>query len=270
LNFIGGSYNDLLTSKEANRTAADFVRGKIREIVRDPATAEKLMPDYYLATKRPILDDGYYETFNRANVTLVDLREDPIEEICPSGVRTTTGDHPLDMLVLATGFDAVSGAMLRLNPKGRGGVSLQEKWRTRFDTYLGMTVAGFPNLFMIHGPGTPGVLFNMPLGAERETEWIGNCVEHLRERGLGAVEPTRDAERSWDREVTELADATLYPLVDSWYTGANIPGKPRQFLAHLGGPLYFERISEVAAKGYEGFVFEEEHRAQIAGGRRLG
>jgi cation diffusion facilitator CzcD-associated flavoprotein CzcO len=262
--FFQESYCALLTSEEANRTAADFLRGKIREVVRDPRTAEKLMPDYYLGTKRPILDDGYYETFNRDNVALVDLREDPIEAITPSGVRTTTGDHPLDVLVLATGFDAISGAMLRLNPKGRGGVALEEKWRTRIDTYLGMTIAGFPNLFMIHGPGTPGVLYNMPLGAERETEWIGHCVRHLRERGLGAVEPTPDAEEIWDREVNEFANETLYPLTDSWYTGANIPGKPRQFCVHLGGPLYFQRISEVAAKGYEGFVFEDDHRAERA------
>jgi len=260
--FFTDGYCDLLTSEEANRTAADFVRGKIREIVRDSETAAKLMPDYYLGTKRPILDNGYYETFNRDNVTLVDLREDPIEGITPAGVRTTMGDHPLDMLVLATGFDAISGAMLHLNPKGRGGVALEEKWRNRIDTYLGIAIAGFPNLFMIHGPGTPGVLYNMPLGAERETEWIGNIVRHLREQGLGTVEPTPDAEEIWDREINEIANQTLYPLTDSWYTGSNIPGKPRQFCVHLGGPLYFQRISEVAAKDYEGFVFEDDHRAE--------
>jgi cation diffusion facilitator CzcD-associated flavoprotein CzcO len=257
------SYADLLTNKEANRTLADFVRGKIREVVRDPKTAAKLMPDYYLGTKRQLLDNGYYEAFNRDNVTLVDLREDPIREITPTGVRTATGDHPVDMLVLATGFDAITGTLLRLNPKGRGGVSLKEKWSTRFDTYLGMAIADFPNLFMIHGPGSPSVLYTMPLGAEREAAWIGDCVRYLRERGLGAIEATPNAEQSWDREVTELANTTLYPLTDSWYTGANIPGKPRQFCVHLGGPLYFERIAEVAANGYEGFVFERERRAEV-------
>ena len=216
------------------------------------------MPDYYLGTKRQILDDGYYETFNRDNVSLVDLREDPIQEVTQTSVRTTMGDHPLDMIVLATGFDAISGTLLRLNPKGRGGVSLKDKWSSRFTTYLGMAIADFPNLFLIHGPGSPSVLYNMPLGAERETEWIGNCVRYLRDKGLGAIEPTPDSEKLWDQEVTELANETLYPLTDSWYTGANIPGKPRQFQVHLGGPLYFERLSEVAAKGYEGFVFEEE------------
>jgi cation diffusion facilitator CzcD-associated flavoprotein CzcO len=223
-----------------------------------------LMPDYYLGTKRQLLDNGYYETFNRDNVTLVDLREDPIQAITPAGVRTATGDHPLDMLVLATGFDAITGTLLRLNPKGRSGVSLKEKWRTRFDTYLGMAIADFPNLFLIHGPGSPSVLYNMPLGAERESAWIGDCVRYLRAHGLGAIEPTPDAEKLWDREVTELANATLYPLTDSWYTGANIPGKPRQFCVHLGGPLYFQRLSEIAAKGYEGFVCEEERHTEVA------
>ena len=263
-NLLFGSYADLLTNKETNRTLADFVRGKIRETVCDPKIAAKLMPDYYLGTKRQILDNGYYETFNRDNVTLVDLREDPIQEFTHTSVRTATGDHPLDMLVLATGFDAISGTLLRLNPKGRGGVSLKEKWRTRFTTYLGMAISDFPNLFLIHGPGSPSVLYNMPLGAERETEWIGDCVRYLREQGLGAIEPTPDAEKAWDREIAELANETLYPLTDSWYTGANIPGKPRQFSVHLGGPLYFQRLSEVAAQGYEGFVFEEEHRAEVA------
>jgi cation diffusion facilitator CzcD-associated flavoprotein CzcO len=263
LQILFNSYADIMTDKEANRTLADFVRGKIREIVRDPKTAEKLMPDYYLGTKRQLLDNGYFETFNRDNVTLIDLREDPIQEITSTGVRTAQGEHQLNMLVLATGFDAMSGALLRLNPKGRGGVSLTEKWRTRFDTYLGITIADFPNLFMIHGPGSPSVLFNMPLGAELESAWIGDCVRYMRDRGLGAIEATPDSEKDWDREVAEFANPTLYPLTDSWYTGANIPGKPRQFCVHLGGPLYFQRISEVAAQGYKGFVLEKEHRAEV-------
>ncbi len=145
--------------------------------------------------------------------------------------------------------------MLRLDPKGRGGISLKEKWESRFHNYLGLMISDFPNLFMIHGPGTPGVLYLMPLGAEIETEWIANCVRHLREQGLGAVEPTHAAELDWDREVNEIANKTLFPRTDSWYTGANIPGKPRHFSVHLGGPAYFHRIAEVADKGYEGFVF---------------
>ena len=258
------SYCDILTDKEANRTLADFVRSKIREIVRDPETAKKLMPDYYLGTKRQLLDGGYYETFNRDNVTLVDLREDPIHAITPGGVRTGGGEHPLDILVLATGYDAITGALWRLNPKGRGGVSLENKWSGPFDTYLGMTIAGFPNLFMIHGPGTPSVLFNMPLGAELEAEWISNCVHYLRARGLGAIEPAPGVDRDWGEEVAEIANETLFPLTDSWYTGANIPGKHRQFNVHLGGPEYFQRLSEVAAKDYEGFVLEKKRSPAVA------
>ncbi len=262
LSFVAGNYPELLLNEEINREVSAFLRGKIREIVHDPETAARLMPDHFYGTKRPILDDGYYATYNRDNVTLVDLRQDPIERMTATGVRTATGDHPLDILVLATGFDAISGSMLRLDPKGRGGVSLKERWQSRFHNYLGMMISGFPNLFMIHGPGTPGVLYHMPLGAELETEWIANCVRHLREQGLGSVEPTHAAEEEWDREVTALADKTLYPRTDSWYSGANIPGKPRHFSVHLGGPGYFHRIADVAEHGYEGFVFE----AEAAGG----
>ena len=168
------------------------------------------------------------------------------------------------MLVLATGFDAISGTMLRLNPKGRGGLTLKERWYDRFHNYLGLTVAGFPNLFVIHGPGSPGVFYNMPLGAERQMDWIGNFMRHLREQGLGAGEPTADSEEAWAAEVSGIANATLFPRTDSWWTGANIPGKPRYFSAYLGGSLYYHRISEVTAKDYEGFVFERAHRTDDA------
>jgi cyclohexanone monooxygenase len=249
-------YSDIAVNEEANQSLADFVRAKIREIVRDPATAEKLMPDHFVMTKRPILEDGYFETYNRDNVTLVDLREDPIERFTPTHVVTRTGEHPIDMLVLATGYDAISGSMLRLDPKGRGGVSLKDRWKDRFHNYLGITIGGFPNLFMIHGPGSPGVFYNMPLGAERQIDWIGDLVCHLEKRGMGAVEPTTDSEEAWAREVSGIANATLFPRTDSWWTGANIPGKPRYFSAYLGGSIYYHRIADVAAKDYEGFVFE--------------
>ena len=250
------SYRGVLTDEELNAEVSDFVRSKITEIVHDPETARKLLPDYHFGTKRLVLDNGYFETYNRDNVSLVDLREDPIEAFTPTSVRTASGEHPIDMLVLATGFDAVSGSMLKLNPKGRGGLSLKEKWETRFDTYLGMTIAGYPNLFMIHGPGSPGVLFTMPLGGERQVAWIESCIRHLDETGLAVMEPTEDAEAEWDREINALADRTLYPRTASWYTGANIPGKPRQFLAHVRGSQYFDRLAEVADRGFEGFVFE--------------
>ncbi len=254
--FFLESYNDIATSEEANKTLSDFVKGKIRSIVKDPATAEKLMPDHFVMTKRPILENGYFETYNRDNVTLVDLREDPIERFTPTSVVTRTGEHAIDMLVLATGFDAISGSMLRLDPKGRGGVSLKERWKDRFHNYLGLTIGGFPNLFMIHGPGSPGVFYNMPLGAERQMGWIGNCIRHLREQGLGAIEPTTASEEAWGAETSMLANFTLFPRTDSWWTGANVPGKPRYFSAYLGGSLYYQRLAEVAAKDYAGFVLE--------------
>lgn len=257
--FLDG-YNDIAMNEEANASLADFIRDKIRAIVRDPETAEKLMPDYFVMTKRPILDNGYFETFNRDNVTLVDLRKDPIERFTPTRVVTRTGEHPINMLVLATGFDAISGSMLRLDPKGRGGMSLAERWQERFHNYLGMTIAGFPNLFMLHGPGSPGVFYNMPLGAERQMEWIGHFIRHLEEHGMGAAEPKSESEEAWGNEVSGIASFTLFPRTDSWWTGANIPGKPRYFSAYLGGALYYQRIADVAAKHYDGFVFEPSHR----------
>jgi cyclohexanone monooxygenase len=249
-------YYDIAVSEESNKTLADFVRAKIREIVRDPATADKLMPDHYVITKRPVLENGYFESFNRDNVELIDLRQDPIERFTPNAVVTKTGEHAIDMLVLATGFDAISGSMLRLNPKGRGGVSLKERWSERFHNYLGLTVRDFPNLFMIHGPGSPGVFYNMPVGAERQMDWIGKCMRHLSEQGLGAVEPSAESEESWAAEVSAIADATLFPRTDSGWTGANVDGKPRYFSAYLIGSVYYERLDEVAETGYQGFAFE--------------
>ena len=190
-------------------------------------------------------------------MSLVDLRQDPIQEFTASSVKTEEGEHAIDILVLATGFDAVSGSMLNLNPKGRGGVSLKEKWGNRFDNYLGSTISGFPNLFMIHGPGAPGVFFTMPLGGELTTEFIGQCISHIRSEGLGAIEATEGAEAKWDDEINGIANRTLYPRTNSWYMGANIPGKPRQFLGHLKGSEYFNRLFEVAGNDFEGFVFEE-------------
>ncbi|MGQ0481687.1 MAG: flavin-containing monooxygenase [Pseudonocardia sp.] len=255
LGILFSSYRDLLTDPDANETLAEFVRAKIRETVRDPAIAERLLPDYYIGTKRQILDDGYYETFNRDNVELVDLRAEPIEAITPDGVRTAAGEYPLDTLVLATGYDAMTGALLRIDPVGRGGVTLRDRWAEGPRTYLGVTVAGFPNMFMVHGPESPSVLFNMPLGAELLGDWIADCITHLREQGMTTVEADPTAEPGWGAQVREIAHQTLFPLTDSWYTGANIPGKPRQFGIHLGGIKYHEELAEVAAGGYPGLVF---------------
>jgi len=254
--FFTDGYNDIAMSEEANATLSDFMRDKIREIVDDPETAEKLMPHYYVMTKRPILDNGYFETYNRDNVTLIDIKQDKIERFTETSVITESGEHPIDILVLATGFDAISGSMLRLNPTGRGGQRLSERWEDRFHNYLGMVVNGFPNLFMIHGPGSPGVFYNMPLGAERQLGWIGEFMKHMDREGMGAAEPATEAEGAWGDEVAGIANATLFPKTDSWWTGANVPGKPRYFSAYLGGSIYYMRIADVMAKGYPGFEFE--------------
>lgn len=257
MELIFGGYTGVLTHKALNEEVGNFVKGKIAETVKDHETAQKLMPNYHFATKRLILDNGYFETYNRENVSLVDLRNDPIERFTEQGIVTQNAVHDIDIVVLATGFDAVSGSMLKLNPKGRGGISLKEKWQERFDTYLGTTISGFPNMFMIHGPGSPGVFYAMPLGSERTIDWIEGCITHQRENGLNAMEATKSAETAWDHEIQTIASKTLYVETESWYLGANIPGKPRQFLGHLIGSQYFMRLNEIAEKDFEGFVFEK-------------
>ena len=250
------SFSAVLMDKELNAEVSEFVRSKIRQIVQDPKTANKLMPSYHFGTKRLILDNGYFEVYNRDNVALVDLRQDPIQSFSKTSIKTESGEHPIDMLVLATGFDAVTGSMLNINPQGRGGVSLDEKWSEQFDNYLGTMIAGFPNLFMIHGVGSPGVLYTMPLGGERTTQWIGQCISHLNKNNFGALEATDEAAKAWNEEINTMANQTLYPQTNSWYVGANVPGKPRQFLAHLRGSAYFDRLNAVIDDGFEGFRLE--------------
>ena len=249
------SYDDLLINKEANFTLAEFVRSKISATVTNPDTANKLLPNFYIGTKRLILGMDYYQTYNRDNVELVDLRANPVESMTTNGIQTTDGEeHPLDILVLATGYDAVTGAMQRLNPVGSNGITLNQAWSKRFNTYLGMLIPQFPNLFMIHGPETPSVLYNMPLGAELEAEWIRDCIREMRDRGLTRIEPAPGVEQAWGEQVAAIAEQTLFPQTPSWYTGENIPGKHRQFGVHLGGPLFFQHLTDIANKGYEGFV----------------
>ncbi len=252
-----GSFKDLLVDERANQLAADFVREKIRQIVKDPETARRLTPTGYpIATKRLPLDQGYFETFNRDNVSLVDLRETPIERIVAEGIQTSERVHTLDALVFATGFDALTGPLLRLNLRGRGGETLEAKWRHGPQTYLGVCTRGFPNLFMVTGPGSPSVLGNMPVSIEQHVDWICECIAHMRAHGSTRVEPTAEAEVSWGAHVKELADATLFPSTDSWYMGANVPGKPRVFLPYIGGfGTYRKLCQEVVEKGYEGFNF---------------
>jgi cyclohexanone monooxygenase len=249
------AYLDLLLDPAANETAAEFVRGKIREAVRDPAVAEALSPHNIIGGKRLCVDSGYYQTFNRANVTLLDVRDRPIETITPKGVRVGGEEVEVDAIVFATGFDAMTGALLRIDIRGRGGASLAEKWAEGPRTYLGLTMAGFPNLFAITGPGSPSVLTNMLPSIEQHADWIADCLGHLRERGLARIEATVAAEDDWVAHVNELAGASLRPTTDSWYIGANIAGKPRVFMPYIGGfPTYVEKCDEVAAKGYEGFA----------------
>jgi cyclohexanone monooxygenase len=252
---FSAAYADILTSQDANDTASAFFRAKIREIVRDPAVAETLMPtDYPLGTKRLCVDTGYYATFNRDNVTLVDLRKTPIEAITPRGVRTTETEHVFDSLVFATGFDAMTGALLKIDIRGREGRTLGAKWADGPRTYLGLTVAGFPNLFMITGPGSPSVLSNMIVSIEQHVDWITDCVDYLRTHGRRVIEATTEAEDRWVAHVNEVGHLTLYPRAKSWYMGANVPGKPRVFMPYIGGVgVYRQKCDEIASRQYEGF-----------------
>ncbi len=254
------TFQDLLVNKAANDTAADFIRRKIHAIVKDPEAAAKLSAiDHPYAAKRPPIDTDYFETFNRDNVALVDLRAEPIERITPRGVMTQRAEYPLDIIVFATGFDAMTGPMLRMDIRGRGGRSLAEEWQAGPRNYLGLQVAGFPNLFTITGPGSPSVLCNMPVAIEQHAEWISDCIAAMRERGLERIEPRPEAMDRWVDHVNAAADATLLPqATHSWYLGANVPGKPRVFMPYAGGMAHYRTIcADVAAKGYEGFVLSE-------------
>jgi cyclohexanone monooxygenase len=200
------------------------------------------------------VDTGYYATYNRPNVHLVDLRETPIEEITPEGIRTSDQLRELDVIVFATGFDAMTGALLRIDITGRDGVALRDAWEAGPRTYLGLGVAGFPNLFIVTGPGSPSVLTNMLVSIQHHVEWITDCISHLRDQGLRRIEATSTAQDEWVDYVNLVADFTLFPSCNSWYLGANVPGKPRVFMPLLGFPPYVDRCTEVAAKGYEGFA----------------
>ena len=249
------TYSDIPFSPEANEKAAEFVRTKIKEIVHDPEVAKKLMPDHYYGMKRPILNTDYFETYNRDNVTLVDLRDTPIEEITEKGLRTTESEYELDMLVFATGFDALTGPLLKLNIQGKDGLTLQEKWSNGVKTYLGIASAGFPNMFMITGPQSPSVLSNMIVSIEQHVDWIMNCLAYLKKHRATTIEASAEAEQMWSQQCKAIADTTLLSKTDSWYMGANIEGKRREFLAFAGGVGPYRQIcDQIAAKGYEGFT----------------
>ena len=262
------AYNNLALDKAANDTAADFVREKIAEIVRDPQTAKLLQPNNHpIGSKRICVDTDYFATFNRKNVTLVDIRSNPIEEILPNAVRTREKDYEVDALVLATGFDAMTGSVAKIDIRGRQGQTLNQKWAEGPKTYLGLMSAGFPNLFIITGPGSPSVLSNMMVSIEQHVDWITDCIGWMRGRGFEAMEAKKEAEDNWVAHVNEVAHTTLYPQANSWYMGANIPGKPQIFMPYIGGVGVYRQIcNDVAAKGYEGFTMTavEQPRAAVA------
>ena len=253
------AFSDLFTDAEANATAAAYVRGKIREIVADPQTAERLSPRHTFACKRLCADTGYYATFNRPNVTLVDVGADPIQRLTPEGLQTASRTFRFDSLVFATGFDAMTGALLAIDVRGRGGRPLADAWAAGPRTYLGLATAGFPNLFMVSGPGSPSVLSNMVASIEQHVNWIADCIGAMAATGAQAIEAQPEAQEAWVDEVNAIAGATLYPSCNSWYLGANVPGKTRVFMPYAGGfPAYRQRCDDVAAQGYAGFRIDRD------------
>lgn len=249
-------FKDLLLAQDANDTAAEFVRSKIRSLVHDEATAQALCPrDYPIGSKRVPVDTGYYETFNRTNVRLKDIRDTPIERVTPAGVLTTDGETQLDVLVLAVGFDAMTGSFTRIDIRGRGGLSLRDKWAAGPQTYLGVMAHGFPNMFLVTGPGSPSVLSNMVLSGEQHVEWIVACLDGMRQRAQTRIEATDEAEADWVAHVNAIASTTLYMSGNSWYLGANVPGKPRVFMPYLGGVARYRAICDrIARDNYKGFM----------------
>ncbi|MBX7455760.1 NAD(P)/FAD-dependent oxidoreductase [Mycolicibacterium sp. 3033] len=251
------NWGDLFFDIEANQMAAELYGQAIARIVDDPQTARALTPSHPFACKRPIIDQGYYETFNRDDVTLVDLRTDPIESVCPNGIRTAAGLHELDVIIYATGFDAMTGALNRIDVRGRGGASLREFWSEQGPlSYLGLAVAGFPNLFTIQGPGSPSAAANFVAAMEQNVEWIGACVSYLREHGFRTIEALPEAQQEWVEQATALVAPTVlvHPSCSSWYNGGNVPGKKRMYMGYTAGiPEYRRRCDQIAAAGYAGF-----------------
>jgi cyclohexanone monooxygenase len=248
------SVPNLLTDIEINDEAADFVRQRIADKVRDPKVAEILSPrDHPVGTKRICVDTEYYEAFNRPNVHLVNLRDTPIEAITPAGVRTSEQEYPLDVIVFATGFDAMTGALTAIDIRGAGGERLGDVWQDGPRAYLGLSIAGFPNLFTITGPGSPSVLANMLNGIEQHVDWIVGCMSYMRGKGFAAIAADPAAQDAWVEHVAEVGNRSLFPRANSWYVGANIPGKPRVFMPYISS-TYRQKCDEVAERGYEGFV----------------
>ncbi len=253
-----GAYGDLLFDKQANDTVAEFAREKIRAIVKDPATADLLCPDNVFGCKRLCVDSGYYETFNAPHVKLVDVSRTPIERFTRRGIVTGGVEYPVDTVVCATGFAAMTGSLDRIRIAGRGGLTLAEKWRAGPRTYLGLATAGFPNLFMLTGPGSPSVLASMIQAIEQHVDWTADCIAHVRDVGARTIEPSAADEDAWVRHVNEVAGVSLRSTCSSWYVGANVPGRPRVFMPYIGGfPVYVQRCNDVMSNGFEGFVLRD-------------
>ena len=270
---ILGVFNDVLLNETANEVVAEMIREKIRSIVHDPETAEALCPkDHPFGSKRPCLDTNYFQTYNLPHVRLVDLRKDPIVSITETGIDTASESFEFDSIVYATGFDAMTGPIVAVDITGRDGLSLREKWADGPSTYLGLTTVGFPNFFTITGPGSPSVLSNMTVSIEQHVDWVASCLEHLRAREMETIEPTPLAEAGWNQHVDDGASITLYPTADSWYMGANVPGKPRAFLPYVAGvDTYRAACDEVVDRGYLGFRLSGERGSECNDGvvRRL-
>jgi cation diffusion facilitator CzcD-associated flavoprotein CzcO/acetyl esterase/lipase len=265
---IAGAFSDLLVDPVSNETLCEFVRDKIRATVQDQATAELLCPrGHFIGTKRPCLDTNYYQTYNLPHVRLVDLREHPISSITEHGIDTSDETFEFDAIVYATGFDAMTGAIVAVDIVGRDDLSLADKWANGPQTYLGLMTVGFPNFFTITGPGSPSVLSNMTVSIEQHVEWIGDCLSYLSSNGLDVIEPTETAEAGWLQHVNDCADITLYPHADSWYMGANVPGKPRVFLPYVGGvDTYRGACDEVVSRDYLGFRLQGPGKQQCNDG----
>ncbi len=251
---FNGAFNDLMINQQANDIGRDYVAEKIRGIVKDPAVADLLAPRQVLGCKRICVDTGYYATFNEPHVELVDISQGGIESITPTGVRAAGRTFDFDALVFATGFDAMTGSILKIDIRGREGLALKDAWSAGPRTYLGLNVAGFPNLFTISGPGSPSVLTNMIISIEQHVDWISGCMRWMREHGKRTIEATVSAQDQWVDHVNAVAGLTLYPTCNSWYLGANVPGKTRVFMPLLGFPPYAQTCEQVAANGYEGFA----------------
>lgn len=269
---FGACFNDLSRNMDSNAEVMKYMRWKIAQIVTDPETADRLTPKIPWGSRRLCMGTNYYETYNRPNVTLVDLLATPIERFTKRGIVVDGVEHELDIIILATGFDAVTGTLLRMDIRGRGGWTLRDEWREGPRTCLGLMVAGFPNMFMISGPQSPGTLINMAAGSEAHAEWIGDCLDWVVAQGAKAIEPTAEAQQQWTEQTNAVAAKSMMSKGNSWWTGGNIPGKPRGYLGYLDWLGYDARCQEVAANDYEGFVLDHGQAAvseELAGEKAI-